>query len=100
MENSRATAAAPLSDGRLQVWSIDLDRNIWSREKTATSSESDWTEWTAFQTPEGGVWNLSVSNLSDGRLQLFAIDTSYQIWSCWKETTEATSSWTSWTSFM
>jgi len=100
MENSRATAALPLSDGRLQVWSVDYDGKIWSREKTSTSSQSDWTEWTTFQATEEEVWSISVSALSDGRAQLFAIDSLGKIWSCWKETTESSAAWSPWTSFM
>ena len=100
MENSRATAAVPLSDGRLQVWSIDYDGKIWSRWKTSTSSESDWTDWSEFQATEELVWNISVSVLSDGRVQLFVIDVFGKIWSCWKEDTDSKANWSPWTSFM
>ena len=99
METSRATAVAPLSDGRLQVWSIDFSGVIWTREKTATSSTSDWTSWTEFPSLEEGAFTISVAPLSDGRLQLFAIDFTGKTWSCWKETTEATSEWSSWSTF-
>ena len=37
---------------------------------------------------------ITVVQLIDGRLQLFAIDTEYQLWSCWSE-----SGWTSFTPF-
>lgn len=100
MENSKATAAIPLSDGRLQVWSIDYEGNIWSRWKTDTSSTSAWTGWTAFQGLEEGATSISVSLLSDGRVQLFAIDENKKIWSCWKEDTDSKATWSPWTSFM
>lgn len=100
MESSRVTAIAPLSDGRLQAWSVDYNGNIWSREKTTTSSSSSWTPWVAFQGLEEMAITIAVAPLSDGRLQLLATDNYGKVWSCWKQTTESTSPWSPWTSFM
>jgi hypothetical protein len=39
--------------------------------------------------------DIFVVPLADGRLQYFAIDTNFQLWSQWKETTDPNSGWTS-----
>jgi hypothetical protein len=43
--------------------------------------------------------DIFVVPLSDGRLQYFAIDTNFQLWSQWKETTDPNSPWTELTPF-
>jgi hypothetical protein len=43
--------------------------------------------------------DIFVVPLSDGRLQFFAIDTNFQIWSQWKQTTDPNSGWTQPTEF-
>jgi hypothetical protein len=100
MESARITAVAPLSDGRLQAWAVDYNGAIWSRWKTSTESASDWTAWTSFQALEELALSISVSPLSDGRLQLFATDVYGKVWSCWKEDTDSKAAWSSWVSFM
>lgn len=43
--------------------------------------------------------DIFVVPLADGRLQYFAIDTSLQLWSRWKETNDPNSGWTDLTAF-
>jgi len=42
-------AAAPLSDGRLQLWATDSKGGVSSCWKTSTDPNSSWTEWSRFE---------------------------------------------------
>jgi hypothetical protein len=90
-------AVANLADGRLQLWTVDENLALFSRQQQTTDPNSGWTPLTSFQTPQAKAVTFAVAPLSDGRLQLFIIDGSYpgQIWSTWQETTESNSAWTS-----
>ena len=37
-----------LPDGRVQIWTIDIEQNLWSCWKVTTDSQSAWTDWTLF----------------------------------------------------
>lgn len=43
--------------------------------------------------------DIFVVPLAGGQLQYFAIDTNFQLWSQWKETTDPNSGWTDLTTF-
>ena len=43
--------------------------------------------------------SIAAGELSDGRIQVFAIDNSGNLQSRWKETTDPNSSWTNWSNF-
>ena len=93
-------AAAPLSDGRLQFWAVDTAGVIWSCWKTTTASTAPWSAWTKSWTPAAPPFvaaEVTAGQLSDGRVQFFAVDTTGAIWSCWKSTTVSNSPWTAWT---
>jgi len=92
-------AVAPLSDGRLQVWFTTADNTLLSRWKANTGPDAQWTDWTSFPTPPGGVRDMTAAQLEDGRLQLFAIDPSGGTWSAWKTSTDPNAQWTEWTRF-
>src|SRR5438309_467474 len=93
-------AVAPLSDGRLQCWAIDGSGKLWSRWKTSTNPSASWTPWSQFQMPQSGnVVTVAGAPLSDGRLQIWAVDANGKLWSCWKTTPNSSASWTPWTTF-
>jgi hypothetical protein len=48
-------AAAPLSDGRLQVWVIDQGGNVRFRWKETTDPNSAWTGWSGSSTCSTGL---------------------------------------------
>jgi peptidyl-Lys metalloendopeptidase len=93
--------AAPLSDGRLQLWAIAENGSVWSCWKSTTDSSATWTPWTSFTLPPGvpSVKQLAVAPLSDRRLQLWAIAENGSVWSCWKTTTSSGATWTPWSAF-
>jgi hypothetical protein len=98
---AKQVAAAPLSDGRLQFWAVDTSGRIWSCWKTTTNPNSNWSswalQWTA-QLPPFSANYVTAAQLSDGRLQFWAVDTTGKTWSCWKSTTDPNASWTAWVS--
>jgi hypothetical protein len=90
-------AVAPLLDGRLQIWVIDENGNLWSRWKIDTSSTSDWTAWEGkeFTLPDSHkASQIAVAPLLDRRLQIWAIDENGNLWSKRQKKESSTSSWT------
>jgi hypothetical protein len=47
---AKRITAAPLSDGRLQLWAI-FDDKLFSCWKTTTNPDSAWTDWQPFPQP-------------------------------------------------
>jgi len=93
-------AAAPLSDGRLQIWAVDTTGAIWSCWKSTADSNAPWTAWTSSWTPSPPPFQavqVAGAPLSDGRLQIWAVDTTGAIWSCWQSTVDSNAPWTAWT---
>jgi hypothetical protein len=104
-EPTAATVAvAPLSDGRLQFFTVDTGGALWSCWKQTTDPASAWNALTRDWTPQPPPFSaraangaLAVAPLSDGRLQFWAVDGGGAIWSCWKTTMASDSAWSDWT---
>ncbi|MET3130093.1 hypothetical protein AAKU55_000334 [Oxalobacteraceae bacterium GrIS 1.11] len=92
-------AAGDLEDGRIQVFAIDNNGQMESRWKETADPNSNWTSWSAFQTPTGGATTVAVGYLSDKRMQLFATDRNGHTVSCWKSSTNPNAAWTAWSAF-
>ena len=94
--------AAPLSDGRLQFWTV-ADNKIFTCWTQSTDPDSEWTEWTEFCIPPGGVDSsgcITAAPLSDGRLQLWIISkTTPRLQTC-KTYIDKSYSWTEWSDFI
>jgi hypothetical protein len=43
-----ALSAAPLEDGRLQLYLVDAEGRTWSAWKVSTDPDAAWTEWSKF----------------------------------------------------
>jgi len=93
-------AVAPLRDGRLQVFIVDRNHQVWSAWKQTTASNSAWTGLSPFQTPQAGADSIAVAQLSDRRLQVFITDNQEQVWSAWKQTLDPNSAWTQLSPFL
>jgi hypothetical protein len=92
-----ALAAAPLSDGRVQLWVGDGDGLIWSSCQVAF----DWTYWNDSWAAAKAAFvakQFAAARLADQRVQFWAVDTSGVIWSCSKSAADSDSAWTAWTS--
>jgi hypothetical protein len=77
--NTVYMTAAPLSDGRLQLWAI-ADGKLFTRWKTDPSADSPWSPWQSFEAPPpttdgraSDVTQIAAAPLSDGRLQLWVV---------------------------
>jgi hypothetical protein len=77
-----------------QLWGIDENYNLVTcYQITAGGSWSGWQPWPA--TPENSQFlQVTASQQNDGRVQLWALDTRQQLWSCWQ--TSPGGNWTNW----
>jgi hypothetical protein len=94
-----AITAAPLSDGRLQLWRLDRNGAMWSRWKLTTNPNAAWSEWSVFPAPGGHPIAFTAAPLSDRRLQLWAADSTGAIFSSWKVNAHPDAAWTPWSPF-
>ncbi len=91
-------AAAPLPDGRVQVFVIDPNDqgNIYTTWKATSDSNAAWTHWVPlFSAGAGfppGARDIAIAMLSDARLQLLVcFETG--LWTTWKATTDPNAAW-------
>jgi hypothetical protein len=77
-----------------QLWGIASDQSLQtSYQTTAGGSWSSWAAWPA--TPASSQFiELTAAQQNDGRVQLWALDTKNQLWSCWQ--TSPGGNWTGW----
>jgi hypothetical protein len=82
------------SDGRLQVFAVATDNQLWFRSQS-TAGSNTWSAWTSL----GGSIksNPSVAVNSDGRLQVFAVASDNQLWFR-SQTAAGSNTWSAWTS--
>jgi hypothetical protein len=78
-----------------QLWGIQEDYTLVTCfQETPGGSWSGWNPWPA--TPANSQFiQLAAAQQNDGRVQLWAIDTQLQLWSCWQ--TSPGGGWTGWT---
>jgi hypothetical protein len=97
-------AVAPLSDGRLQLWTNDDGGSLFSTWKTALDPNALWTILSDFLAEVGpigaGVRDVAVAPLSDGRLELWASDGNGGLWTTWKVDTDPNANWSGWSDFL
>jgi hypothetical protein len=84
-----------LSDGRLQLFIVDTSNQIWTTWQRTMNASDRWSPLSPFQTTQTGSRFITVGRLSDGRLQLFVVDNSNQIWTTWQQTSDPNAEWTS-----
>ncbi|HEX5706301.1 MAG TPA: hypothetical protein VFX96_03340 [Pyrinomonadaceae bacterium] len=77
-----------------QLWGItDEFALVTCFQITAGGNWSGWEPWPA--TPENSQFiEVTASQQNDGRVQLWALDTKQQLWSCWQ--TSPGGGWTGW----
>jgi hypothetical protein len=97
-------AAAPLADGRLELWAVTAADGLSSTWKLTTDSRSDWAPWFDFLAYRGAlpaaVREVAMAPLSDGRLQSWVVTATGGVFCTWKETTDPDSEWASWFDFL
>jgi len=77
-----------------QLWGITEDFGLATCfQITAGGNWSSWAPW--FATPQNSQFvEITAAQQNDGRVQLFALDTKQQLWSCWQ--TSPGGDWTGW----
>ena len=77
-----------------QLWGITEDYALVTcYQITAGGNWSRWQGWPA--TPDNSQWiEVTAAQQNDGRVQLWALDTRRQLWSCWQ--TSPGGNWTGW----
>ena len=88
-----------LSDGRPQLFALDRFGSLKTSWKATTESWSAWTAWVPFEGAPTNVKSFSAAPLSDGRLQLWAVDDRRRCFSTWKANTNPNSAWVPWQGF-
>ena len=100
--------AAPLSDGRIQVWASKNDGSLWTLWKATTDPNSGWTAWQRQPAEVLGVTVGCAAPLPNRALQLFVIanagfnppfQTGPGVETTWKVSAESTAAWADWTVF-
>ena len=97
------TAAAPLSDGRLELWAVDNQGRLFTTWKVTTDPNAGWAPWADFlvEVPLAAqVQQVAVAPLSDGRLELWAVDSQGRLFTTWKVTTDPNADWAPWVDFL
>ncbi len=88
---------APSKDGRLEVFCIGKDGQLWHIWQTAPSN--GWSDWTSHGKPPGVDLEPVVPTVApsaDGRLELFVIGKDKALWHIWQ--TVPNNGWSDWTS--
>lgn len=97
-------AVAPLSDGRLELWVTDMNGSLWTTWKVDPSPGANWAPWSDFLAEVGslpaGVKQIAVAPLSDGGLELWAVDANGKLWTTWKVDPSPNANWAPWTDFL
>jgi len=95
-------AAAPLSNGALQLWAVTSAGELFSTWKEAPDAHANWAPWQTFPapaTPPVQVAQVAAARLSNGALELWAVSNQGELFSTWKETPDANADWVPWQSF-
>ncbi len=96
-------AAAPLSDGGLELWAVDAQGRLFTTWKSTTDPNASWVPWQDFlaEVPlSAQVSQVAAAPLSDGRLELWAVDAQGRLFTTWKSTTGPNASWVPWEDFL
>jgi hypothetical protein len=95
--------AAPLPDGRLQLWAASTDGGLFTTWKSSTDPNALWAAWSAFRLggdkPADAITSLTAAPLPDGRLQLWAVTTDGGLFTTWKTSTDPNAVWVGWTAW-
>jgi hypothetical protein len=85
---------APSGDGRLELFVVDFEGELWHIWQTAWSN--GWSGWSQSTAP-GNSWPATVGASGDGRLELFVVSGSGDLQHQWQ--TAWSNGWSDWVSF-
>lgn len=90
-------ALAPSADGRLELFAVGDDGNLYHLSQVAPSD--GWSDWISHGVPQGALLDrtLALAPNTDGRLQLFALGQDGNLYSIWQVVPNG--GWSDWSSF-
>ncbi len=84
-----------MQDGRLVLFALGSDYEIYQNWQTTAGDETNWSGWVGFGAPQGISLSSPVVNQNaDGRLQFFTAGSDGAIWSKWQVAPD--SYWSGW----
>ena len=97
-------AVAPLPDGRLELWATLGDGGLWVTSKVDADPNAAWSAWVDFLVEVGPLpalpQQVAVAPLSDGRLELWAVDGNGGLQTTWKVDVDPNGNWAPWVDFL
>lgn len=83
-------------DGTLQLFAVDSAGQIWRR--AAAPGTNNWFSWSQLDSTAavGVLHSLAAETNSDGRVELFGVNTAGQLWHRW-QTTAGSDTYSPWT---
>ena len=85
------------ADGRLELFALDTSAGLaWHNWQNSPSGSQDWHGWERLF-DAAGLGRIAVGSNADGRLELFALDTSAGlIWHVWQNNPSGSQDWSGW----
>ncbi|QRO01884.1 C39 family peptidase [Archangium violaceum] len=88
-----------LPNGRSQAFALTIEGLLLTCRKVRSGASPAWSHWTPWSKQTPVLSQLAAGTLSDGRLQLFAVQSENgALLTCWMETADAQSPWSDWSS--
>jgi hypothetical protein len=87
--------------GRMQIFGVGADYNVYTMWKITTDPDSAWSDWTDMGGGTAGIADdatVAVGYLPDGRMQIFGVGNDHHVYSLWKVTADPNSLWSAWQS--
>ena len=101
---AKQVAVAPLSDSRLEAWTVTRNGGLFSTWKVSTDPNADWAPWFNFLAYRGGlpaaVQQVAMAPLPDGRLEAWVVTENGGLFSTWKVSTDPNADWAPWFNFL
>jgi pimeloyl-ACP methyl ester carboxylesterase len=97
-------AMVPLSNGAVESWVVTTNGGLFSTWKVSADPDAEWAPWFDFLAYRGGlpggVQQVAMAPMSDGRVAAWAVTTNGRLFSTWKVGTDPSSDWAPWMDFL
>jgi hypothetical protein len=82
-----------------QLWAIGANARLYTCWKVSEQPGADWTGWGLMPGAPQSVLDVAAVQLPQGFLQLFAVDSTHAIHTCWKVSNQTGADWSEWVAF-
>ena len=90
----RSSAAARNADGRMEMFGVDAQHQVWYRTQVAAGTDT-WSSWRSFA---GTLSTIAAETNGLGRIEVFGVDDAGDVFRRWQLVAN-TDSWSSWVGF-